>query len=82
MEFSRPEYWSGLPIPSPVDLPDSGIEPGSPALRADSLPTEPPGKLSSLKKKKDGGLSIQIKWHCSADVSELYSSVPRDYSIL
>ena len=40
MEFSRQEYWSGLPFPSPGDLPDPGIEPGSPALQADSLPTE------------------------------------------
>ena len=36
------EYWSELPFPSPEDLPDPGIEPGSPALQADSLPTEPP----------------------------------------
>ena len=43
MEFSRQEYWDGLPFPSPGDLPDSGIEPGSPALRADDLPSEPPG---------------------------------------
>ena len=43
MEFSRPEYWSGQPFPSPGDLPDPGIEPGSPALQADSLPSEPPG---------------------------------------
>ena len=42
--FSRQEYWSGLPLPSPGDLPDPGIEPGSPALQADSLPSEPPGK--------------------------------------
>ena len=42
--FSRQEYWSGLPFPSPGDLPDPGIEPGSPALQADSLPSEPPGK--------------------------------------
>ena len=42
--FSRQEYWSGLPFPSPGDLPHVGIEPGSPALRADSLLTEPPGK--------------------------------------
>ena len=42
--FSRQEYWSGLPFPSPGDLPDLGIEPGSPALQADSLPSEPPGK--------------------------------------
>ena len=44
MEFSRQEYWSGLPFPSPGDLPNPGIEPGSPALQADSLPTDPPGK--------------------------------------
>ena len=49
MEFSRQEYWSRLPFPSPGDLPDPRIELGSPALQADSLPSEPPGKpLSSL----------------------------------
>ena len=42
--FSRQEYWSGLPFPSPGDLPDPGIEPRSPALQADTLPSEPPGK--------------------------------------
>ena len=42
--FSRQEYWSGLPFPSPGDLPNSGIEPGSPALGADALTSEPPGK--------------------------------------
>ena len=41
MGFSRQEYWSGLPFPSPGDLPDSGIEPRSPALQADSLTSEP-----------------------------------------
>ena len=41
MEISRREYWSGLPFPSPGDLPDPGTEPGSPALLADSLPSEP-----------------------------------------
>ena len=40
MGFSRKEYWSGLPFPSPGDLPNPEIEPGSPALEADSLPTE------------------------------------------
>ena len=50
MGFSRQEYWSGLPFPSPGDLPDPGIEPGSPALQADALPSEPPGK--SFKRKK------------------------------
>ena len=40
MGFSRQEYWRGLPLPSPGDLPNPGIELGSPALKADSLPTE------------------------------------------
>ena len=44
MEFSREEYWSGLPFPSPADLPNPRIEPKSPALQADSLPSEPPVK--------------------------------------
>ena len=47
MGFSRQEYWSGLPFPSPGDLPDPGIEPRSPAFQADALPAEPPGKPSS-----------------------------------
>ena len=49
MEFSRQEYWSGLPFPSPVFLPDPGIKSGSPALQADSLPSEPPGKAEDRK---------------------------------
>ena len=44
MGFSRQEYWSVLPSPSPGDLPNSGIEPGSPALEADTLTSEPLGK--------------------------------------
>ena len=44
MEFSRQEYWSGLPLPPPRDLPDAGIDSASPALLADSLPSELPGK--------------------------------------
>ena len=47
MGFSRLEYWSGWPFPSPGDLPDAGIEPGSPALQADSLSTELRGKPPS-----------------------------------
>ena len=47
MGFSRQEYWSGLPFPSPGDLPDPGIEPGSPALEADTLTSE-------LKKAQTG----------------------------
>ena len=44
MGFPRQEYWSGLPFTSPGDLPDPGLEPRSPALQTDSLPSEPPGK--------------------------------------
>ena len=44
MKFSRKEYWSGLPFSSPGDIPEPGIEPGSPALWEDSLLTELPGK--------------------------------------
>ena len=47
MGFSRQEYRSGLPFPSPGDLPHPGTKPGSPALQADSLPSKPSGK--SLK---------------------------------
>ena len=45
MELSRQEYWSGLPFSSPGDLPNPGIEPGSPAFQAFSLPAEPPGMM-------------------------------------
>ena len=47
--LSRQGYWSGLPFPSPGDLPDPGIEPGSPAGQADSLPSEPQGMETYLK---------------------------------
>ena len=49
MGFSRQDYWSGLPFPSPGDLPDPGIEPRSPALWADALPTN----LDSILKSRD-----------------------------
>ena len=48
--FARQEYWSGLPFPSPGDVPDPGIEPRSPALQADTLPSELPGNLPRLLK--------------------------------
>ena len=48
MGFSRQEYWSGLPFPSPGNLPNLGIEPGSPALQTDALPSEPLGKPKAL----------------------------------
>ena len=46
MGFPRQEYWNGLPFPSPGDLPDPGIEPGSPALEAGTLTSEPPENLT------------------------------------
>ena len=55
MGFSRQEYWSGLPHPPAGDLPNPGIEPRSPTLKADSLPSEPPGKAFLL------GLLAKVK---------------------
>ena len=57
MEFSRPEYWSGQPFPSPGNLPNSGIEPQSPALQVDSFPAEPQGKP-----KNTGVGSLSLLW--------------------
>ena len=54
MEFSRQEYWNGLPFPSPGDLPDPGIKPQSPASQADALPSEPPGKGEYCYKQQMG----------------------------
>ena len=53
MGFSRQKYWSGLPFPSPRDLPGPGIEPGSPAFQADTLISEPTGKLDGVGKDKN-----------------------------
>ena len=84
MGFSRQEYWSGLLFPSPENLPDPGIEPRSPALKAGSLPSEPPGNPLSLR----GGekytwelLSIRGNYlphlihHWLIDLSVLYSKI-------
>ena len=68
MGFSRQEYWSGRPCPSPGDLPNPRIEPASPALQANSLPPEPPGRLritlavskyQAVVKGEDGIVKIQ-----------------------
>ena len=48
VEFSRQEYWSGLPFPSPGDLPDTGIKPRSLTLQEDSLPSEPQGSFNVM----------------------------------
>ena len=52
MEFSRQEYWNGLPFPSPGDLPNPGIEPRSPALQEEALPSESLRKFDSLDQNK------------------------------
>ena len=59
MGFSRQEYWSGMPFPSPGDVPNPGIEPRSPTLQADALPSEHPGKPDGKEppvKAEDPGL--------------------------
>ena len=66
MESSRQEYWRGLPFPSPGDLPDPGTEPGSPALQADSLLSEPPGLqlVERLWKAAKVFGSVTEDWGC------------------
>ena len=61
--FSRQEYWSGLPFPSPGDLPDPGIKPRSPALQTDALLSEPPGKPIELLTKSSLGWDTQFLRH-------------------
>ena len=60
MVFSRPEYWSGWPFPSPGDLPNSGIELRSPTLQADSLPAEPQGKSKMTCMRKESKKRVDI----------------------
>ena len=67
MGLSRQEHWSGLPFPSPGDLPDPEVEPRSPALQNNSLPSEPPGTprpellyIKCLEKFLKGFLSISV----------------------
>ena len=86
MEFSRQEYRSGLQFPFPGDLPDPRIEPRSPALQADSLPSEPPGKpinyllLNSLQSDNyphhllQTGLMKITKYLRIAESSDVYAS--------
>ena len=76
MGFSRQEYWSGLPFPSPGDLPNAEIKPGSPTLQADALPSEPTEepnqgkeeKQKAKEKKKDIHLSFK---HLNAEFQRI-----------
>ena len=61
MGFSRQECWNGLPFPSPEDLSNPGIQPRSPALQADSLPSEPPGKPQFITGKGYGLKSAKVR---------------------
>ena len=61
MEFFRPEYWSGQLFPSPGDLPNPGIEHRSPALEADSLPAESPGKPLTIQQFCSGYINKRIE---------------------
>ena len=62
MGFSRQEYWSRLPFPSPGDLPDTGIELRPPELQEDSLPSEPPYKTESLCYTLESNTTFQINY--------------------
>ena len=79
MGFSRQEYWSGLPCSLPGDLPSPGIEPKSPALQVDSVPSEPSGKpkytgLGNLSLLQGIFLTQELNWgllHCEQILSQL-----------
>ena len=70
MKLSQQEYWSGLPFPSPGDLPNPGNEPGFPALQVDSLSSEPPGE--ALKENQEWGDGEEISQSQQTTKSELY----------
>ena len=65
MDFSRQEYWNGLPFPSAGDFPDSGIRPKSPTLQVNSLPSEPPGKPSLCFEKDDQEKNLIVESNLS-----------------
>ena len=70
MEFSRPEYWSGKPFPSPEDLPNPVIEPRSSTWQADFLPAEPPGK----PKNTGVGSLFLLQWIFSLVISDIFTN--------
>ena len=72
MGFSRQEYWSGLPFPSPGDLPNPRIEPGSPALQADALTSEP-----AKSEGCQGRASLVVQWlRLHASTAKDMGSIP------
>ena len=89
MEFSRQEYYSRFPFPFPGDLPCPGIKPESPALQADSLPTEPLGKLTTFWRHpelKDGartiqGFRLEVSLETEAGLSPSNQNWPEMYRI-
>ena len=70
MGYSRQEYWSGLPFPSPGDLPNLGIKLRSPALQADTLTSEPPGKTLHGLDSQVNDLHFQMY----VDVDEIFQN--------
>ena len=74
MGLSRQEYWSGLPFPSPGDLPEPGIEPGFPALEADALTSQPPCKLSLLSIHFPGGSEVKASASNAGDLGSIPGS--------
>ena len=89
MGFSRQEYWSGLPFPSPGDLPDPGIEPRSPTLEADALTSEPPGKPNetetglyrTVESELSGSLNTSLNYMYLVSQSCLTLCDPMDCSL-
>ena len=73
MGFSGQEYWSGLPLPSPGDLPDPGIKPRSPTLEADALTSEPPGKPLVIHVVKGFGIVNKAEIDVFLELSCLFN---------
>ena len=75
MGFSRQEYWSGLPFPSPGDLPKPGIKPRSPSLQADALSSELPGKNRGVKQLPQITQLLKSRARNSAQAIRLFSKI-------
>ena len=88
MGFSRQEYWRGLPFPSPGDIPDPGIEPRSPALQAESLPTELQGKSQKDESQRIDNFELwcwrrllRIPWTAKRLNQSILKEISPDYSL-